>query len=459
MSTDTDRSGVVPSTSQRVQAIVALVCSALLVVVVAVAVLRNPAMLVVAILGLFLAGWGGWWVVTERMPRRAIGIVVAAGGVVLIGIGLVKGVTNSDTAILVGVLALILFAAAASQARLALAQGLHAGDVVMAERPRHPVLIANPKSGGGKVEKFHLIDRAREQGVEVVLLQPGDDLEQLARDAVARGADCLGMAGGDGSQALVASVASELDLPFVCISAGTRNHFALDLGLDREDPAAGLIAFTEAVERSIDYATIHAGDEDRLFVNNASMGVYATIVQEEGYRDAKRQTSMELLPTMLGNADRPFDLQFTTPDGTEVDGAFVILVSNNPYVLGPQLDVSQRRSLTTGELGVFAITATTGAEAAALVTRTAIGLGKRDPNLHEFTTPHFEVRSRSGSVFVGVDGEALELPAPLTFRIQPGGLRIRVPADSRQRLARRQSRNITLATLLDIARGRPARVG
>ncbi len=448
-----------PSTRQRIQAIIALVCLAALILLVVAALLRNPAILVVGIVGLLVTAWGAWWAITEQMPRRAVGVVVAVVGLILILFGLIRGITNTESAILQGVLVIALVGLAASQARLALVRGLHESDTVAAAAPQHPVLIANPKSGGGKVEKFDLVTKARAQGVEVVLLNPGDDLEQLARDAIARGADCLGMAGGDGSQALVASVATEHDLPFVCISAGTRNHFALDLGLDRADPSAGLIAFSEGVERRIDFATIgYEKDgvaEERLFVNNASMGVYATIVQEEGYRDAKRQTSLELLPQLLGNQDEPFDLQFTAPDGTAVDGAFVILVSNNPYVMGPKLDVSQRRSITTGQLGVFAVTATTGAEAAKLVTRTAVGMGARDPNLFDFATEEFTVKSRSGSAFVGVDGEALELPTPLVFRIHPGGLRIRVPEDSTQRLQRRHARNVGVGSLLRVAAGKP----
>ena len=158
--------------------------------------------------------------------------------------------------------------------------------------PSHPVLICNPWSGGGKVEKFGLVELAEELGVEVVMLDHGLDLEQLARDAIARGADCLGMAGGDGSQALVASIAVEHGLPFVCVSAGTRNHFALDLGIDREDPRDSVDAFRDAVERRIDYATVG----DRFFVNNVSLGVYATIVQQDGYRDAKVETDQGAPP-------------------------------------------------------------------------------------------------------------------------------------------------------------------
>jgi diacylglycerol kinase family enzyme len=105
-------------------------------------------------------------------------------------------------------------------------------------RPKRPVLLCNPWSGGGKVVRFGLKAMADELGVETVFLDRGLDLAELARDAIARGADCLGMAGGDGSQALVASIAHEHDIPFVCISAGTRNHFAQDLGFDKASPFA-----------------------------------------------------------------------------------------------------------------------------------------------------------------------------------------------------------------------------
>src|SRR5690606_7459603 len=154
-------------------------------------------------------------------------------------------------------------------------------------------------------------------------------LLELARDAVARGVDVLGMAGGDGSQALVASVASEADVAFVCIPAGPRNHFALDLGLDRDDVGGALDAFGDAVERRIDLATVNG----RTFVNNVSLGVYAKIVQSPEYRDAKGQTAVAMLPDLLGPDGEPFDLHFDGPDGAEHSGAQLIQVSNNAYVL------------------------------------------------------------------------------------------------------------------------------
>ena len=111
----------------------------------------------------------------------------------------------------------------------------------------------NPRSGGGKVERFHLVQEARRRGIEPVVLGPGDDLRRLAEQAVA-GAAPTCSAGGDGSQALVAGVAAAHDVAFVCVPAGTRNHLAMDLGLDRDDVVGALEAFGAAVERRIDLA-------------------------------------------------------------------------------------------------------------------------------------------------------------------------------------------------------------
>ena len=161
------------------------------------------------------------------------------------------------------------------------------------------------------------------------MLQRGDDLLQLATDAIARGADVIGMAGGDGSQALVATVASEHGIPHVCVPAGTRNHFALDLGIDRDDVVGALDAFLDGVERRVDLARVNG----RVFVNNAAMGLYAKIVQSPAYRDAKLKTAADMLPDMIGPDAQPFDLRFVGPDGVECPTAHLLLVSNDPYEL------------------------------------------------------------------------------------------------------------------------------
>ena len=103
---------------------------------------------------------------------------------------------------------------------------------------RQPVLFVNPRSGGGRAMRAGVVERARELGVAVVVLQPGQRLGTLIDDAVRGGADALGAAGGDGSQSVVAAAARAHGLAFVCVPAGTRDHFARDLGLERPTRSA-----------------------------------------------------------------------------------------------------------------------------------------------------------------------------------------------------------------------------
>jgi diacylglycerol kinase family enzyme len=134
-----------------------------------------------------------------------------------------------------------------------------------------------------------------------------------------------------------------------------------------------------------------------------------------------------------------------------VDGCFLIMVSNNPYVLGPSLDVSQRRRLDSGRLGVFAVSARTGAQTAEVVTLALVGKGSASGSGFQFECDTFEVRSRSGRAYAGVDGEALELQTPLVFRIHPGGLRLLVPEGNVDAAVRRQAREVHVRDLMSLA--------
>lgn len=453
MTVEEHRDAPRPSLVQRALALAAFVAVAALAADVVVVVLRNGRSVVLGTAGLLVAVAGAWRVLTGRGATRALGIAAGAAGLAAVVAAILATGAGEEPTILNLVVVAALAAGAVLSARAAMAGELRrvvARSMRRVPPPSHPVLLCNPRSGGGKVERFGLVELAASLGVETVVLAPGLDLEQLARDAVARGADCLGMAGGDGSQALVAAIAVEHALPFVCVPAGTRNHFALDLGLDRDDPRAGVQAFRDAVERRVDYATVN----DRLFVNNVSLGVYATIVQDPGYRDAKSETSRKLLPELLGRAEHPFDLQFSAPGGAEIDGAFLVMVSNNPYVLGASLDVSQRRRMDSGLLGVFAVTAATGAQAAQVVSLALAHRSARSGHAFEFAADTFEVRSRSGKAHAGVDGEALRLETPLRFRSHPQRLRLLVPAGNPVAAARRQARDVHVRDLAALVAGR-----
>jgi len=280
----------------------------------------------------------------------------------------------------------------------------------------------NPRSGGGKAARFGLADQCRARGIEPVVLEPGDDLLQLAEAAIAGGADAIGMAGGDGSQALVAAVAARLGVPHVTVPAGTRNHFALDLGLDRDDVVGALDAFTDGIERRVDLAEVNG----RVFVNNASLGLYAEVVQSPEYRDAKLKTAADILPRLLGPSATPFDLQFTGPGGTEHATAHLILVSNNPYQLDYIGGRGTRERLDRGTLGLVAATITGPAEAQRFVALEALGQLRRFPGWMEWQAPRFEVRS-GGPLNMGIDGEAVVMDPPLTFTIRAGALAVLLP--------------------------------
>jgi diacylglycerol kinase family enzyme len=446
-----NRGRVPVSARRRLAAVAALVGTAGLVAFVIAVLLRNVGDLLVGLFGLAVAVTGGWWVITERIPRRAIGAVGVGAGLLVVGGAVVRGLDGAERIGVRIVILVVLLGITMACGRAAMVRELHHLDlhVRAGGPPTRPVLLCNPWSGGGKVERFGLRELATELGVETVMLDRGLVLEQLARDAVARGADCLGMAGGDGSQALVASIAVEHGLPFVCVSAGTRNHFALDLGLNRDDPRESMYAFRDAYERKVDFATVN----DRFFVNNVSLGVYAKVVQEDEYRDAKVETTKTMLPEMLGRQAESFDLQFSSPEGVEIDGAILVMVSNNQYVIGASPDNAQRRNLDRGRLGVFAVTTRTGAEAARLFAAQAIGRRTRNPSWQEFTATEFEVRSRSGTAFAGIDGEALELPTPLRFRIHPRALTLLVPSGNIEAAERRRAREVHVGDLLAVAAG------
>jgi hypothetical protein len=353
---------------------------------------------VVLLLGGCLAGW-------QMLLHRDLARVTAAGlaGLLVVGalwLMLADGVQANG---LLGA-ALIL---------LAVVLGRHVYSVHVqlppAPPPSRAVLVWNPKSGGGKALRNNLAEEARRRGIEPIELGPDDDLNVLVNEAVARGADGLMAAGGDGSQATVAAIAAAHDLPFACIPAGTRNHFALDLGVDRNDVIGALDAFVTGGEKRVDLAEVGG----RVFVNNASLGLYAEAVQSKGYRDAKVRTILDTVPKLLGpeGAGDSRELSWTGPDGAPNRSAAIILVSNNPYRLGAVPGAGTRPRMNQGVLGVGVIG--------------AAGEKGRLRIASDWSTPEFIVEAPD-SVPVGVDGEALILPTPLVFRTRPGALRVRI---------------------------------
>ncbi|MGK2938598.1 MAG: diacylglycerol/lipid kinase family protein [Solirubrobacteraceae bacterium] len=399
--------------------------------------------------------WAGWQALIRRGPTQLAAAVFSLG---MIAVSVAVLVANELLLELVGSAVLIVFALGA--ARRALGVDVRALNGV--DPPGTPVgpatrgvLIINPKSGDGRIPADGLIAAARAHGAEPVVLGPDDDLRELAERAAEGGADVLGMAGGDGSQALVASVAAAHRLGYVCVPSGTRNHFALDLGIDRTDAIGAVAAFGDAAERPVDLGRVNG----RPFVNNASLGVYATIVQADGYRERKLGTAAEMLPQILGPEADGFDLRYRGPHGDEHGEAQLIFVANNRYTLDAGPGFGSRARLDAGTLRVVAAQMRTPAQATELVARMAAGRGPGMHGWREWSAREFDVDSGT-EIEIAVDGEALRLTPPLHFEVEPGALRVRIapahPGVSPAGLSRQRGRTL-LQRLLNTMRGRVAR--
>ncbi|GAA3784061.1 hypothetical protein GCM10022403_018440 [Streptomyces coacervatus] len=378
------------SPQQRWPARASLAAAAASVLVLAVfAGLKTFALVGVGLAGTAITAAAIWWVLTRRRAARVPALLLAVAAPVSVLV-LYAGAHLAWVVALAA--ALWLLAVGAGRRALGRAETTVAMPEVPASPVRHAVLITNPRSGGGKVERFGLREKA-----------------------AAEGADLLGVAGGDGTQALVAEVAASLGLPFLVIPAGTRNHFALDLGLDRDDPSKALDALTDGVELRVDLG--RAGG--RTFVNNVSFGAYAEVVQSPAYRDGKTRTILELLPDLLlGHKGARLTARAGQTTFTELQA---LLVSNNPYGTGDIAGLGRRARLDGGQLGAVGIDVSSAAQAAGLLR------GGRAPGLTRATATRVVVDADRPSIPAGVDGEALTLPVPACCELRPRALRVLVP--------------------------------
>jgi diacylglycerol kinase family enzyme len=261
------------------------------------------------------------------------------------------------------------------------------------------VLFVNPRSGKGGPSVEELAEAARALDVRVHVLRDGESLSALARDA---DADVLAMAGGDGSLGVVAQVAVERDMPLLCIPWGTRNHFAADVGLDRDDALGALDALRDGVGRRVDVGRVG----DRVFLNNVSFGVYARLVHRRERRRRRREAFARLRALVRSLAEHRYTDDFVV-DGQPLR-ASVLLVSNNEYRLD-LLSLGERERLDDGKLAVYA------------------ARGLRRLEWTERLADSVDVDSRRSRVRAAVDGEPVLLELPVELRVEPGALRVLLP--------------------------------
>lgn len=408
-------------TNQRIFALLGLAAAAATAAIGLLGILEHPLTITLSLVAAVLVVEGVILFVTSASRNRWAGLALVLVGVVawiwiLIDGGAIPYVVAM---ILTDALATVL-------TLLALRPRPYRPPATNTPPPSKPFIVMNRRSGGGKVERFDLDGKAREMGAQVVYLDPDTDVVGTLEQAVSEGADLLGAAGGDGTQALVAQVAARHDLPLVCVPAGTRNHFALDLGLDRDDPSVALDALgAEGEEIRVDLGRVG----DRPFVNNVSLGAYAAIVARSEYRDAKLQAAIATLPEVT-NPEARSGLTVEAAGQDPIRDPQLVQIANNPYAAPDDAaPLGSRPRLDTGTLGIDVVAYTSSRELRAMLRNE----GKRGPGhataYRSWTGARVTVASKDGTVPAGVDGEHIEFASPLEVSIRPGALRIRLPRD------------------------------
>jgi len=285
-------------------------------------------------------------------------------------------------------------------------------------------LILNPAAGSAAAFVGRLTGAARERGLRVRVLEPGEDVRNAALAAAEDGAQVLGVAGGDGSVAAAAEVAVERELSLVVVPTGTLNHFASDLGLDIARPLQTLDAFTPGrPERRVDVGRVNG----RLFINNVSLGVYAEMLGDPGYRQDKLGVAQTKLQAAFSDRELRRALRITPPEEVPLESVLAVVVSNNPYEFARWDRLGQRHRLDTGTLQVSALDASTLDELERLLAGALLGAIEFRPALRHWTSEHLEVGVPGEMVRAGVDGEPITFEAPLYFSVDPGALRVLVP--------------------------------
>jgi diacylglycerol kinase family enzyme len=284
-------------------------------------------------------------------------------------------------------------------------------------------LLVNPRSGDERPTVEDLVAEAKRLGIETRVLGGGDDAHALAVEAAEGGAEALGIAGGDGSLAPVAAAALERDLPFVPVPFGTRNHFARDVGFDGDDPLGSLTAFHGA-ERAVDIGVVSG----RVFLNNVSLGVYASFVHDPARKTRNRLVALaRMAPAALGRARRPLSFSLAANGRREEYLALLAVVANNGYEMRSMAELGERARLDEGLLHVYVIEAVGRWALLALLGKAAVGSIERARGWVEAAASGLRVEPPRPRVHAAVDGEPAVLESPLEFEIRPRALRVLVP--------------------------------
>ncbi|WP_133479463.1 diacylglycerol/lipid kinase family protein [Cognatilysobacter segetis] len=292
--------------------------------------------------------------------------------------------------------------------------------------PPLPVIInAHSNSGSDQVDAVR--DALAAAGVEARLLVVDDPqrLDATIEEALSAGPACIVAAGGDGTINAVAAHAIRAGVPLAVLPAGTLNHFARDLKLPTAlDEAAAVIARGHV--REVDVGEVNGN----LFLNNSSLGLYASMVDRRERLQARHGINkwLALLHASLSVLRHPHT--FSTV--INADGQALrrrtpfVFVGNNDYtVQGPH--AGARSTLDDGMLSAYVLRPYGAWGLIGLAVRALFGRMVDGRDLDEIHATEIVVESHHGKTRVARDGEVEMTDTPVCFRVRPRALRVIAP--------------------------------
>ena len=285
------------------------------------------------------------------------------------------------------------------------------------------VILVNPHSGPDETSPDEVAalfpgSTVRELDGHEVRRQVEDAIEAVATPAF------LAVAGGDGTIRCAAGVVAGTELALLPIPAGTRNHFAKEVGIATLEEAAA--AGAGGVVTLIDVGEVNG----EAFVNNANIGAYPRIVKErDDHVHARRLSKQTATIVAAWSQLRQLHKFNVTVDGGTTYRAWMVFVGNGRY--GTSLfDVAERECLDDGLLDVRILRADGRLARLRVVARMLFGRAERSPMAEFDAVQSIELAIDRPRVDVALDGEIVPMTSPLRFRCRAKALRVLVPPPS-----------------------------
>ncbi|HUQ26910.1 MAG TPA: diacylglycerol kinase family protein [Burkholderiales bacterium] len=287
-----------------------------------------------------------------------------------------------------------------------------------------PVVI-NGKAGGARQTQENLTAAFEAAGVDAEIIPCDGDACLAARRALAARPSILVAAGGDGTVSALAGVVKGTGTALGVMPIGTLNHFARDLGLPLDlTAAARVIAAGRRV--AVDVGEVNG----RVFINNASLGLYADMVRrrKRHQRRLGRSKRSAMLWATLEVLRRSAVLQLRLDLGHRLQDCRspFVFIGNNDYVL-EGFNIGIRERLDAGLLNVYTTRRSTALGLIGLLLRAMFGRLRQADDFMEESARSLRVESRHSRLLVATDGEVNEMDTPLEFRIRPRALNVIVP--------------------------------